>query len=185
MGDCTAGFGNAIAVTSFGGSMFGKGQDVSSASTAHAFQATTLNNAYSYNYKFKGFTTNAVKSHYTSLYYRGSHQADTPSVSIFDGLTGCAAHIGLDGAITSNAGPGGGSSGAYAGYQSSYVNMYTSPGIFAGAGGVAQNGGSGGAYAAAGGTGAGGGGASAHSTTDPVGGMGGSGMVVISILEYL
>ena len=32
---------------------------------------------------------------------------------------------------------------------------------------------------------AGGGGASAHSTTDPVGGMGGSGMGVISILEYL
>ena len=181
---CTGGTSQTN-VTAFGGSMFGKGVSKSQATSSNSFAGGQFGNEYKNDYKFRGFTSGSVEPYYTSVFYRGSLQSETPNGSIFDGLTGACAHIGLDGYYTQSAGPGAGSSGGYAGYTSGQTNTYHTPGLFGGGGGAALSATSGACYGSAGSVGAGGGGAVTRSTTDCIGGMGGVGMVVISILEYL
>ena len=165
--------------------MYGKGQSFSQATSADVHTAGHMDNNYKYNYKFRGFFAGSIEPYYTSVFYRGGTQSETPNGSIFDGLTGSHAKISLDGYYVSTAGPGAGSNGAYAGISSSQTNAYHVAGLFGGGGGASLSASSGACYGAAGSVGAGGGGAATKSTTDPIGGIGGVGMVVISILEYL
>ncbi len=163
---------------------FGKGESftVSSDNTDKNPIGSGPSNTKDYNYKFRGYIA-AVDAHYT--WRSASRTFQGMSNSIFDGLLGSGG--GTDPAgNTPTSGPGAGGMGLYAGYVISPTNGYITPGLFGGGGGACNaTNTSNGTYGAAGSVGAGGGGAVCRSSLDPIGGMGGVGMVVVSILEYL
>ena len=166
-----------------GGSAFGKGESFTADADNDDFNpiGSGPSNTNDYNYKFRGYIAQ-VDAHYTWRSASRTFQGQT--ASIFDGLIGSGG--GTDPAgNTPTSGPGAGGMGLYAGYVISPTNGYITPGLFGGGGGAVNYSGASGTYASAGSVGAGGGGAACRSTTNPIAGMGGVGMVVVSILEYL
>jgi len=179
--------GNNLQVTAIGGTMFGKGWSPSS--TTHKYAGTTTE-AYqepgvaNYDYTFRGLYGQYSDDGgtYTDIVW---NLMQGQGNSIFDGLIGSS----WNATITNGrfaAGPGAGGQG-YS-YPSSYKQANVMGGLFGGAGGGATAATSGSiTYGGQGSFGAGGGGASAYYATAPysVSGSGGSGLVVISIVEYL
>ena len=177
----------AVQVTSQGGTMFGKGYDVTA--TAHAYPAAgTLGyrqptDSRPYNFNFRGM--------YSSAYRQpdGNDEQDMvntfqgQTTSIFDGLLGSPEVRTLNNQ-KSNAGPGAGGVG-YAWGPGTDTNGVSMGGLFGAGGGNGNYTASGVTYGSTGSFGCGGGGAAAYTSSSPytASGGGGRGLVVISIVE--
>ena len=179
----------ATQVSGLGGTMFGKGWSPAVNGTTGKWggagaQASREPNAYVYNFEFRGMHPQHSKADDGSNYYSGDANLRMHGMgnSIFDGLIG-SSHV----ATTQNhwtvPGPGAGGYG-YA-WAQNYAVSWGMGGIFGGGAGCGNFTGSGAAYGAAGSFGAGGGGVAGYGTSNNYSGVGGQGLVVISILEYL
>ena len=168
-------------VNAMGGSAWGKGYSPAQASSFDPITDGVDWRPNMYNYDFKPRGLYPLSQVHDDKLTDAGQTMQGQSVSIFDGLVGGPAMRTLHD-YYSNAGPGAGGNGQKAD-SPPYQSGFAMPGLFGGGGGQANYSGSGSTYGAAGSFGAGGGGCAAVTNGDSYSGMGGGGLVVISIVE--